>query len=298
MNYTILDLEWNSVFSPRLAGYFNEIIQFGAVRLDENLQLTDTFSTFVQPSEGKKLTELVMQLTNIRNEDLQDGLPFPDAFHRFTDFLGDSVLMTWGTCDIRELIHNYRFFTGKNTLPLRGGYINLQAYCQQRIGGDPSQQMGLSAAAEALSIDASAMSLHRAIDDSILSAECFRAVYDPEALKPFLMQTDEEFYRRLAFKNKYLTDLSHPLVDRSKLNFRCPKCGGKLKVLEPWALRGKQFWAKFRCEACRMNLKAFAQFQQRFDGVRVRRRITPEQPPETMQAEQQANISVSSAGPV
>ena len=76
MNYTILDLEWNSVFSPRLAGYFNEIIQFGAVKLDENLKLTDTFSTFVLPSEGKKLTELVMQLTNIHNEDLQDGLPF------------------------------------------------------------------------------------------------------------------------------------------------------------------------------------------------------------------------------
>lgn len=297
MNFTILDLEWNSVFSPRLSGYFNEIIQFGAVKLDENLKLTDTFSTFVLPSEGKKLTELVIQLTNIRNEDLQGGLPFLEAFHRFTDFLGDSVLMTWGTCDIRELIHNYRFFTGKINLSIPGGYINLQAYCQQRIGESSAQQMGLAAAAEALSIDASAIALHRAIDDSILSAECFRAVYDPEALKPFFTQTDDEFYRRLAFKNKYLTDLSHPLIDRSKLRFRCPECGGRLNELEPWALRGKQFRAKFRCEACEKNFNAFAQFQQRFDGVRVRRRITPEQPPEEPQVEQSANPAVSPAEP-
>ena len=97
MNYTILDLEWNSVFSPRLAGYFNEIIQFGAVKLDENLNITDTFSTFVLPSEGKKLTDLVTQLTNIHNEDLRNGLPFLQAFQQFISFLGDGILMTWGT---------------------------------------------------------------------------------------------------------------------------------------------------------------------------------------------------------
>lgn len=284
MKYTILDLEWNSVFSPRLSGYFNEIIQFGAVKLDENLNTIDTFSTFVLPSEGKKLTELVMQLTNIRNEDLQDGIPFPEAFARFTDFLGDSVLMTWGTCDVRELVHNYRFFTGKTKLPISSGYINLQAYCQQRLGADSAQQMGLAAAAEALSIDASAMALHRAIDDSILSAECFRAVYDEESLQGFLTPTDDEFFRRLAFKNKYLTDLSHPMIDQSKLRFRCPECGGKLSELDAWALHGKQFWAKFRCDRCEKNFRAFAQFQLRFDGVRVRRRITAEKTPEEIAA--------------
>ena len=285
MNYTILDLEWNSVFSPRLAGYFNEIIQFGAVKLDENLKLTDTFSTFVLPSEGKKLTELVMQLTNIHNEDLQDGLPFLKAFERFLDFLGDSVLMTWGTCDVRELVHNYRFFTGKTNLPISNGYINLQAYCQQCIGENSAQQMGLSTAAEALAIDASAMALHRAIDDSILSAECFRAVYDEKKLQTFLTPTNDEFYRRLAFKNKFLTDLSHPLVDRNKLLFRCPECNGSLTLLEPWALRGKQFWAKFHCEKCQKNFRAFAQFQQRFDGVRVRRRISADTKPEAVASE-------------
>ena len=297
MNYTILDLEWNSVFSPRLSGYFNEIIQFGAVKLDESLKLTDTFSTFVLPSEGKQLTELVMQLTNIRNEDLQSGLPFLEAFHRFTGFLGNSVLMTWGTCDVRELIHNYHFFTGKINFPIPGGYIDLQAYCQQRIGTDSSQQMGLAAAAEALSIDASAMALHRAIDDSILSAECFRTVYDPETLKPFFTQADDDFFRRLAFKNKYLTDLSHPLINRNKLRFRCPECRGRLNELELWALRGKQFRAKFYCAACQKSFHAFAQFQQRFDGVRVRRRIVPEQSAEKVQAEQPAGTTVSPVEP-
>lgn len=275
MNYTILDLEWNSVYSPRLSGYFNEIIQFGAVRLNDKLEQVGAFSTFVNPSEGKELTELVTQLTNIHDDDLQDGLPFLQAFDRFLDFLGDSVLMTWGTCDMRELIHNYRFFTGRTQLPIANGYINLQAYCQQCLGEPPSQQIGLSNAAEALSIDASMMSLHRAIDDSILSAKCFRAVYDAEKLKGFWTATDEEFYRRLSFKNKNLTDLSHPLVDRSKLKFRCPECGEALTERDAWTLHGKQFAARLSCERCAKSFTAFVQFQQRFDGVRVRRRIVP-----------------------
>ena len=35
MNFVILDLEWNGTYSRRLKGFMNEIIEFGAVKVDK-----------------------------------------------------------------------------------------------------------------------------------------------------------------------------------------------------------------------------------------------------------------------
>ena len=40
MNIVILDLEWNGAYSRRLHGFINEIIEFGAVKLDAQLNLS------------------------------------------------------------------------------------------------------------------------------------------------------------------------------------------------------------------------------------------------------------------
>ena len=38
MQYIILDLEWNTAFDKRRKEFVNEIIEFGAVKLDEQLK--------------------------------------------------------------------------------------------------------------------------------------------------------------------------------------------------------------------------------------------------------------------
>lgn len=53
MNIVILDLEWNGAYSRRLHGFINEIIEFGAVKLDAQLNITDRFSCFVKPQVTK-----------------------------------------------------------------------------------------------------------------------------------------------------------------------------------------------------------------------------------------------------
>ena len=54
MNFVILDLEWNGTYSRRLKGFMNEIIEFGAVKVDECLHVLDTFDALVRPQVGKK----------------------------------------------------------------------------------------------------------------------------------------------------------------------------------------------------------------------------------------------------
>ena len=55
MSYVILDLEWNGSYSKVLHKFVNEIIEIGAVKLDDELNVCDTFTMLVAPKIGKKL---------------------------------------------------------------------------------------------------------------------------------------------------------------------------------------------------------------------------------------------------
>ena len=118
MSYVILDLEWNGSYSKVLHKFVNEIIEIGAVKLDDELNVCDTFTMLVAPKIGKKLCSKVKQLTKITNEELKDeGISFIRAISLFSDFLGDGVLMTWSDSDLHALIENYSYYTGRTRLP-------------------------------------------------------------------------------------------------------------------------------------------------------------------------------------
>ena len=62
MNIVVLDLEWNGAYSKRLHGYINEIIEFGAVKLDQELNIIDRFSCFVKPQVGKRISSVITEM--------------------------------------------------------------------------------------------------------------------------------------------------------------------------------------------------------------------------------------------
>lgn len=111
MEYIVLDLEWNqpvskwrTITSPvRLSG---EIIQIGAVKVNEKLDILDTFDVKVKPAYYTKMNRRVSDLTGIRAEDLQDGISFPEAAARFQTWCGGCPFVTWGPDDIRMLEDN------------------------------------------------------------------------------------------------------------------------------------------------------------------------------------------------
>ena len=48
MRYIILDLEWDSTYFPKKKRFINQILQIGAVKLNENFDLIDTFEVTVK----------------------------------------------------------------------------------------------------------------------------------------------------------------------------------------------------------------------------------------------------------
>lgn len=285
MRYIVTDLEWNGAYSRRAHGYFNEIIEIGAVALDDRLQITDRFQAIVRPSVSKKLSGIVSELTNITGEELADGTDFDAAVRAFSAFIGDgdTAVLTWSTTDLLVLIENCRFFYGRERIPFLRNYLDLQAYAQRRMDAAAGQQLGLARAGELLGIPEDALSLHRAPDDSLLTARILQKVGDPASLAAAVEAADGEFYRRATFKVTVIDDIDSPLVRRSELHFTCPADG---RTLQPvggrdgkWHFRNRAFCARLTCPSCEKIYNARAQFKLRYEGVECRKKLTERVPP-------------------
>ena len=274
MNYVILDLEFNGAYSKKKHRFVNEIIEFGAVKCDEQLNIIDTFSALVTPQISKKLNTHVSKLTHIKMDELQEcNNTFTHVLSRFRKFLGDGVLMSWGASDVLVLMENYLYYCGEDRLPFLSAYVNLQSYCESALDyHDRSRQMGLSTCAEMLGIGFEDDSLHRALTDAELTSLCFQKLYQAERFPAFLVNCDEDFYRRITFKNFNICDPKSPDIDRREFYFVCDRCGRKAWRKGKWKLKNKSFRANFRCLRCRRDFEGRITFKKTYDGVEVIRK--------------------------
>lgn len=254
----------------------NEIIEIGAVLLDDSLAEIGHFSTFVRPRIACKLNSRTKNLTHITNQDVQSGIPFPQAVKELTDFLGtaDTTALSWGDTDLRVLIENMRYFLKSEHIPFLANYLDLQKYYHTVTERPLNQQASLSHAAESLNIDPEKYSLHRALDDSMLSADCFRAVFDRECVSRMSQRCDNSFYERLLFKPYIINDLDHPSIDKSQLDCHCDRCDGKMQRVAPWKFFNSAFHSVFFCRTCNRKINFSIRFKQYYDRLDVKTRIT------------------------
>lgn len=276
MSYVILDLEWNGSFSKSAQRYVNEIIEFGAVKTDSEFHIIDTFSVLISPQIGKKLSGRVKQLTKITNEELADsGIDFLSAAEAFSRFLGDATVMTWGTSDIHALIDNYRYYCDDYHIPFLSSYCDIQEYCERAMGKyDEGNQIGLGVCAEMLGVDFCEDDQHRADADAVLSLACVKKFADKIPVENYILKADcEAFYDRMMFKNYFITDLKSPRIDRAQLRFRCESCGKQARRSGKWKLHNKNFTSDFYCKHCDRKFTGRISFKQRFDGVKINKRI-------------------------
>ena len=281
MQYIVIDLEWNGGYSKKAHGYFNEIIEVGAVKTDDGGAVLDTFQTEIRPVVSRKISGIVTDLTSITAEDLENGTTFAKMMKKLAAFIGSepATVVTWSTTDLLVLMENCRFFTGRQEIPFLRYYLDGQAYVQRRLGQNDGQQIGLSRAAEQLEIPVRELALHRALDDSRLTVSVMRRVWDREALEREIRPVNEEFYRRITFKTSIIADMDNPLVKRSELRFDCPECGKNLSRTTTWRFHSRAFCAEFRCKRCQKEYRGRVQYRQLFDGVECRKKLNEKLPP-------------------
>lgn len=273
MEYVILDLEWNAAYSKRLKGYLNEIIEFGAVKFNEKFEIIDSFSSFVKLQVGKKISSLVSSLTSIHDENLTGARLFMQVASSFKKWSEGCVIMTWGTSDIHALIENFRYFNGSEKVPFLDKYMDIQEYCQEKLIGDLSEQMGLNKAAEISNVDISRYKHHRAFEDSLIAMEICRKTMDFTDIANYIQDASkDEFYRKMTFKTSIVCDIEHPLVKEKSLFFICEKCGENATRLTKWQLKNKKFFADFLCKNCGHKFTGRVQIKEKYEGIVVNKK--------------------------
>lgn len=244
--------------------------------LDDNLREIDEFSCFINAQVGKKLRSNIKRLTHITNDDIKGGIVFTKAMSKFRDWIGSSenVVLTWGDGDIRVLIENFKYLNGIDTIPFLTNYVDVQSYVQNILGISKSHQLGLSPAAEELGINESDFSHHRALDDSKLTAECFRKTFRKKDFEPMITPCNDSFYGKIAFKPYAISSLNNPNVDKSLLNYTCEKCGSKGKIIKNWRYSNQFFRAIYRCPQCKTNVKVAVRYKKYYDHIETKKNIS------------------------
>ena len=133
--YVIVDLEMCRVPLAKRTEeypYRNEIIEIGAVLVNEKLKITDTFKTYVSPEFGV-LDEYIQELTGIRNSNIENAPTLQEALKKFVEWLPDNaILVSWSDNDKYQMSDEmyYKYID----MPEFEKYIDSWEDCQEEFG--------------------------------------------------------------------------------------------------------------------------------------------------------------------
>jgi inhibitor of KinA sporulation pathway (predicted exonuclease) len=141
-----------------------EIIEIGAVRLDDSLETTDEFCSFINPVVHRELSDFCTSLTSITQNDVDNAARFPDVFVQLCDWIGDEEhwLCSWGAYDHGQLALDCRRSGLAFPTWMEPAHVNLKAEFAAWQG---VKRCGMAKALEHLGLPLEGTH-HRGIDDA------------------------------------------------------------------------------------------------------------------------------------
>ncbi len=277
MNYIILDMEWDSAYYPPAKQFINQILQIGAVKLDEDFNIVDVFDKTIKSSFSRRVTKRFTELTGISKEDMLAGVELSDAVSEYNKWAsGETITMTWSTSDLYTILQNEKCLL-KNLKFRFDKYLDLQKYIEgelRLLGHECNSQISLLHAAELLNVTTEKFDLHTAKDDSLLSAALLKGHYSKERFMSLVRDTNNpEFYDRLCFKPYYISNIDDKRIDKSELSFICPQCKAALKQKGKWRFKNRNFTAELSCESCKKKYIGRASFRKCYDKIVIKKHL-------------------------
>ena len=277
MNYVILDMEWDSAYHKLHKRFVNQILQIGAVKLDENFNIIDIFDVTIKSPISKRVSRRFTDLTGITKEMMLDGISLSDAVEKYNNWLGsDTVTITWSNSDLYTIAENEKYLLDGEKFKI-DKYLDLQVFIQgelRLLGHEIKSQISLGGAAELLGITTENYDLHTAKDDSLLCAALLRKHYNEAAFDRLIRDTaDPDFYKQLYFKPYYISSINDDRIQKETHVFHCEKCEAKLRRHTKWKYHNNWFNANFICPECDKKYVCRVSYRQTYDKLVVRRKI-------------------------
>jgi len=158
--YTVLDFETTGINTT-----YNEIIEIGAAKVYRG-EIIDKFSTFINPR--RNIPAHITKLTTITNDDVRNAPFIEEVLPKFMEFIKGTILVAQNAnFDIGQLKHNIK--------KLNYEYENYPVIDTMQIGrakySHLMKRFNLEELCKAFNVVLETH--HRAIDDSIATAEIF-----------------------------------------------------------------------------------------------------------------------------
>lgn len=264
MNYIVLDLEWNQGNTDQEAveKLPFEIIEIGAVKLNDNSVMTGEFSQLIKPEVYHEMNRITGQLIHLQMRELECGKPFQQAAQSFFDWCGEEFcrFCTWGETDLTELQRNMEYY---HMTPLSDGpipFLNVQKLFSLAYE-DGKSRRALEYAIDLLEIKKD-NPFHRALSDAFYTAEIFRRIAEekPEVLKKvsydvFHPPADRDSEIKVQFDTymKYISrefaDKAEAFADKEVVSSKCYLCHRNLRKKLKWfTANGRRYECLAYCE--------------------------------------------------
>lgn len=262
MNYIILDLEWNQ--SAKGKNYENkeipfEIIQIGAVKLDETGEVQDIFNCVVRPTVYKKLHSAVKEVVALTDQELKDGVSFQEAFMHLMQFCEDDyIFCTWGSQDLWQLQQNMQYYQIENAFPRVMKYYDVQKMFSI-VFEDGKLRRTVEHAVDVFGFEKDLM-FHSAVNDARYVAKIFQYLLEnKEAMervsvdyyKPPMCKKEEVCLRFKTY-SKYVYRVfpskEEAMEDKGVTSIKCPVCRTALRKKVMWfSGNSKKYYCVAKC---------------------------------------------------
>lgn len=274
MNYVILDMEWNQPMreEEQLREPFpfdSEIIEIGAILVNEDFDAVDEFKSFVRPRFYTQMNGRVASLTKIRSQLLQNAPDFPAAWADFLVWSGEPCcLCTWGPTDGTVLLDN---------MLLHGLDVEAAPYfCDlQRVFGREimreERKCSLESAIELFGLKMDRA--HDALNDARNTLRVCSKMDMASCAEEYVFRYVGYGEDRLLPGGRLYPDREAALADPALCTVRCPYCGERTPLGEWVQKEGYPLWGYGRCSEGDEFFCTLQQTRQPGGGLRVTRRV-------------------------
>lgn len=263
MNYVVFDLEWNQGKSGKHNSKHEEIpfeiIEIGAMKLDENKNVIGEFHQLIKPEIYKDMHYITENMLHIRMKDLKQGVSFEEAMNDFLLWCGENyIFCTWGALDLLELQRNMRYYEMN---PLSNGpicFLDIQKLFSIAFEEDKKSRRALEHAIDVLSIEKD-IPFHRAFSDAYYTAKVLQKI--PEDIEEYCSydvfhlpsNKEEEIQKIFPSYAKHIfrefSDKSDAITDREVISTRCYICDKNAKRKIKWFTpNGKHYYSVSYCD--------------------------------------------------
>ncbi len=294
MNLIVFDLEWNQSPSGKereKQGIPFEIIEIGAVKLNEQKEIIDTFDVLIRPAVYRRMHPIISSVIPLTMKELmQNGIPFPDAAEQFIRWCGDDIrFCTWGTLDLVELQRNLRWYHMEELLPGPILYEDVQklfaiTYETKKV------RRALNWAVEYLNLPEE-REYHLAVDDAYYTANVLQHIPDQVIFENYSIDTFQNPKSRREeillhyptydkFISKEFASKEAVMKDRIVTSVKCFECQNHTKRVVRWfANGGKNYLAVGLCEQhgyVKSKIRIRKTDDQKFYAIKTIKLISPE----------------------